>query len=288
MDSEHLASFKRWFSDYVAAYYTADPVRNGTIRLKEEHTERVCNEIIMLGQALGLSAHGLLLSETMALFHDVGRFQQYATYGTFKDTSSENHAKLGLRELAKHRVLSVCLEAERSLITKAIGYHNVRMLPKDEESKTLFFAELLRDADKLDIWRVFIDYYNGQYDHHVQRNSTIVWGLPNDRVYSPKIVDALRRQEMADTRHMVTLNDYKLLQISWVFDVNFGPTFDAVYERQYIQKIAATLPQTQEIRETVGMVLAYLQAGNAERRPQKKTRFMSEAPPTGWSPTTET
>jgi hypothetical protein len=56
MDSEHLATFRKWFSDYVAAYYAADPVRNGTIRLKEEHTERVCEEIITLGEALNLSA----------------------------------------------------------------------------------------------------------------------------------------------------------------------------------------------------------------------------------------
>jgi hypothetical protein len=255
MDINDLGNLRQWFSNYVAAYYTDDSRHNETVRLKEEHTERVCKEIVMLGGALNLPAQDMLLAEMMALFHDLGRFKQYATYGTFEDGRSENHAALGLRELARDRVLSVCSDAERSLITKAIGYHNVRALPTDEDERTLFFSRLLRDADKLDIWRVFIDYYDREYQ---QANSTIVWGLPNDPTCSSKIVNALRRQQMADTRHMATLNDYKLLQISWVFDVNFAPSFGAVHERQYMQKIAATLTPGIEVEQIVETVLAYL------------------------------
>jgi len=256
MNSDDLMYFKAWFADYVAAYYTDDPVHNQTISLKQEHTERVCKEIVMLGQALHLVAQDMLLAETIALFHDVGRFQQYAAYGTFKDTISENHAELGLKELARHQVFSICSDMDQSLITKTIGYHNVRTLPENEDERCLFFARLVRDADKLDIWRVFIDYYKHQ---DKQPNSTIVWGLPNNRACSPKIVNALSLKKMADTRDMATLNDFKLLQISWVFDVNFRPTFRAVHERQYLEKIAAYLPQTREIQQLVAMVQAYLE-----------------------------
>ncbi|MBE9582067.1 MAG: HD domain-containing protein [Proteobacteria bacterium] len=263
MDKDDFASFQRWFSGYVGGYYTEDPAHDQTIRLKQEHTDQVCKEIVMLGQALNLPSQDMLLAETMALFHDLGRFEQYATYGTFEDARSENHAALGLRELVKHDVLSVCSDEEQRLITKAIGYHNVRVLPENELERTLFFARLLRDADKLDIWRVFIDYYDGRYE---ETNSTIVLGLPNDSACSPKIVNALRLERMADTRDMATLNDYKLLQISWVFDVNFEPTFRAVCERRYVEKITATLPQTREIREVVSAVLDYLK--------KRKTKFL--------------
>jgi hypothetical protein len=140
-------------------------------------------------------------------------------------------------------------------------------LPEDEGPETLFFAKILRDADKLDIWRVFIEYYDLPYE---QRDSTIVWGLPNDVACSAKIVNALDRQEMADTRDMITLNDYKLLQISWIFDVNFAPTLEAVHERRYIDRIAATLPQTEEIQKVVGRLMAYLhqrgRLGNCRQR----------------------
>ena len=255
MDVDVLVHFKEWFSKYVAVYLKDDTVYNPTIRLKLDHTERVCKEIVVLGQGLSLSADELLLAETVALFHDIGRFKQYQVYRTFQDANSENHAALGLRELKKHKVLSSCSESERSVIYKSIGYHNVRILPEDDDERILFFSRLLRDADKLDIWRVFIDYYNGQYE---DPNSTVVWGLPDNEVCTPKIMEALILKKMADTRYMATLNDFKILQMSWVFDVNFSPTFCAIRERSYIESIAATLPQTEEVLDAIKVVQKYV------------------------------
>jgi hypothetical protein len=254
IDEEALAYFKRWFAHYVSTYYTDDSLGNYIMKLKEEHTQRVCREIVTISRALDLSAEDLLLGETMALFHDLGRFPQYATYRTFQDSASENHAQLGLKELARHQVLSICSETAQLLIAKAIGYHNVRSLPKGEDQRLLFFARLLRDADKLDIWRVFVDYYN-HWDEQV--DSTIVWNLPNHEACSPKILDAIRHQKMADTSNMSSLNDFKLLQISWVFDVNFQPTFRAVCEHRYLERIAVSLPTTKEIKEVVSIAEAY-------------------------------
>ena len=100
---------------------------------------------------------------------------------TFQDSASENHAQLGSKELARHEVLSICSETAQMLITKAIGYHNVRASPKGEDQRLLFFARLLRDADKLDLWRVFVEYY----DHWDERvDSTIIWNLPNHEACS--------------------------------------------------------------------------------------------------------
>lgn len=262
MQSTDLEYFKEWFAEYVAGYYTGDPVRDDPIKLKQEHTQRACKEIVMLGQALHLPAQDMLLAETMALFHDVGRFEQYATHGTFRDSSSENHAELGIRELAKHQVLSICTDEEQALIIKAIGYHNVRTLPEDPEDpedkdkRCLFFARLLRDADKLDIWRVFIDHYERQ---DKERNSTIVLGLPDKPACSPKILKALREHRMVDLKDMTTRNDFKLLQISWVYDLNLRPTFQAVYERHYVERIAAHLPKTKEVQQAVATVQQYLE-----------------------------
>ena len=258
MKVDDLKYFKDWFNDYVAGYYTGDPVHDQPVKLKQEHTKRVCKEIVMLGQALKLSAQDMLLAETMALFHDVGRFEQYAAHRTFKDSASENHADLGIRELTKHDVLSCCTDDEQELIKKVIGYHNVRTLPdgKDESERILFFARLLRDADKLDIWRVFIEQYERDDE---QTNPTIVLGLRDEPGCSSKILDAIRDKKMADLKDLATLNDFKLLQISWVYDLNFRPVFHAVRERGYIDRIAALLPQTAEVRQALGVVETYLE-----------------------------
>jgi len=143
MDKEDITFFKKWFSEYVATHLTDDPAENETIRLKEEHTWRVCEEIVKIGQAMNLSEHQLMLAETMAVFHDIGRFQQYAVYGTFQDAVSENHAGLGLKEMAREDILSRCPSFERAVINKVIGYHNMYSLPEDEDEYILFFARII-------------------------------------------------------------------------------------------------------------------------------------------------
>jgi hypothetical protein len=164
--------------------------------------------------------------------------------------------------LAERQALSICSDREQFLITKTIGYHNVRTLPEEADERSLFFARLLRDADKLDIWRVFIDYYACQAKE-AEPNATIILGLPDEPACSSAVLDALRERRMADLKDMATVNDFKLLQISWVFDLNFGPTFHAVHVRRYVQQIAARLPRTQEISQVVGIVQGYVEEQNA-------------------------
>ncbi|RZB34806.1 MAG: hypothetical protein SRB1_00574 [Desulfobacteraceae bacterium Eth-SRB1] len=255
MNKNDLIDLKKWFADYVSGFYTDNQDYNRAIRLKEDHTKRVCRDIIMLGQELGLTDYDMILAETMALFHDIGRFEQYAVYGTFSDIASENHALLGLRQICTHKILSVCSKQEKRLIAKAIAHHNAAELPKDEDEKTLFFMQLLRDADKLDIWRVVIDYYRNRDKNP---NSTIELGLPDNPDCSQEILKALNEHRIARMQDLNTLNDFKLLQISWVFDLNFTPSFQAVQKRRYIEQIEATLPQSKNITEAVGQAHDYV------------------------------
>ncbi|MFH2220076.1 MAG: HD domain-containing protein [Pseudomonadota bacterium] len=255
MDREDLKNLKKWFSDYVSGFYRRDADYNRPIRLKEEHTRRVCENIIALGKALDLPGHDMLLAETMALFHDVGRFKQYAEYGTFNDRISINHARLGIRQLATRRVLSVYTRDERRLITRAIAFHNALALPETDAPRQLFFMRLLRDADKLDIWQVFIDYYQ---ERRTKPSTVIEIGLPDGPGYSKQIVEALNAQRFARMQDLKTLNDFKLLQISWVFDLNFTPSFRMVRHREYIERIAATLPDSEEITAAVDRARDYV------------------------------
>lgn len=255
MKQKDLSYLKNWFADYVADFYTENPIDNSTIRLKEKHTEHVCQNMVVLGNALGLSDQDVMLGETMGLFHDVGRFKQYAMYGTFKDADSENHAVIGLRELSAHNILSVCTKDEKKWITKAIYYHNSATIPQNLNGKTLFFIRLLRDADKLDIWRVFIDYYKKR---EKQPNPVMEMGFPDDPALSPDVVSALNEERFVRIQDVKTLNDYKLLVLSWVFDLNFIPSFQMVKDRKYIDKIGKILPCSKETEAAVKHVHGYL------------------------------
>ncbi|MCJ7618071.1 MAG: HD domain-containing protein, partial [Desulfobacterales bacterium] len=202
----------------------------------------------MLGKELGLSDQDMVLAETIALFHDIGRFKQYKTYRTFSDFMSENHARLGLRQMAIHGVLSACTTAEKRLITRAIAYHNAATLPVNENGNTLFFMRLIRDADKLDIWKLFIDYCNEGEKKH---SSAIELGLPDDPIYSQRVIERLKQRRFVLMQDLKTLNDFKLLQIGWVYDLNFVPSFQIVKKKKYIEKLEEALPQSKEIKEAV-------------------------------------
>jgi HD superfamily phosphohydrolase YqeK len=255
MNQKDLEALKTWFSDYVAGFYTDTVADNRNIRLKEKHTQRVCRNIVMLGKVLGLSDQKIILAEIMGLFHDLGRFRQYAIYGTFNDRISVNHARLGIRQMAIHRVLSGHTRDEKRLIAKAIACHNAVAVTADEDGETLFFIRLLRDADKIDIYKVFIDYYQNREKNP---NPVVEIGLRDDPACSPKIVSALNQGRLALMEDLKTLNDFKLLLISWVFDLNFVPSFQIVQRLGYIDQIAATLPESKEITAAAGQARNYV------------------------------
>ncbi len=256
MSPKDLQQLKAWFETYVSGFYTDDPMHNRTIRLKEKHTDHVCRNMIVLGNAMDLSDQDMMLAETMGLFHDIGRFKQYAVYGTFKDSESENHALLGLRELASHDVLAGCTKNEKNWIFKAIACHNALKIPVGENGKTLLFIRLLRDADKLDIWRVFIEYYKSRDE---QPNPVVEIGLPDDPYVSPKVLAALNENRFVLFQDLKTSGDFKLLLVSWVFDLNFKCSFRLVKERHYIEKIEATLPPSKQISAAIKHARDYVE-----------------------------
>ena len=203
------------------------------------------------------------MAEASALMHDIGRFEQYEKYGTFADYRSENHAALGVKVIKENRILDGLDPAKAGIITRIIGYHNRFSLPVEEEERCLFFLKLLRDADKADIWRVVTDYYQNAGN---KRNQTIELDLPDiDRISDP-VYNALMKGELAQMSDLNTLNDFKLLQIGWIYDVNFQRTFQIVKKNRYLEKIRDALPKkSARVSEIYKRAVAYLERNTSER-----------------------
>jgi putative nucleotidyltransferase with HDIG domain len=256
INQETVSTLRTWFSDYVETFRSGDQEQDRNIDLKDEHTRRVCTEILDIGRSLRLNLEDLFLAELTALFHDVGRFEQYARYGTFSDHKSEDHAKLGVKILRKYDVLKGLDPSTRELILKVISYHNRVEIPEGETEACVFFAKLLRDADKLDIWRVVTDYYR-QVDG--LRNGTIELGLPDGPEISDEVCADLKAGRIVRMRSMKTLNDFKLLQMAWIYDVNFPRTFEILRERGYMEMIRDALPQSEKVAEMYATIRSYLE-----------------------------
>ncbi len=246
---------KAWFDSYVQQFKSGDPTWLPNIILKEEHSRRVCKEILSIAREIGLNREELYLAEIIALFHDIGRFEQFARYHTFVDRDSVNHAVLGVEILKDNKVLDGLDKPIRDLILRAILYHNCFTLPEDETETCLFFAKLLRDADKLDIWRVVTDYYNKK---DKKRNITIELGLPDTPDISDEVFRDLINEKIVYVLHLKNLNDFKLLQCSWVYDINFVQTLRRVQERGYLEMIRDVLPKTEKIAQIFSVLHSYI------------------------------
>jgi len=118
---------------------------------------------------------------------------------------------------------------------------------------------LLRDADKLDIWKVLCDYFRNRQEHpDASPNTTIELGLSDKPACSPAVLADMQTGRIARLENLRTLNDFKLLQISWVYDLNFIPSFQTLQQRRYIEQIAASLPATGEIAAVVKRAHEYI------------------------------
>lgn len=252
-----LVHLKRWFEEYVPAFRTGDPEHDRSIDLKIEHTRQVCTEILDIGKSLKLDHADLCLAEVTALFHDIGRFEQFDRYGTFHDFKSEDHASLGVAVLTRNAVLKGIDRDTQGLILRVIGYHNNRTLPENETTDCLFFTKLLRDADKLDIFRVVTDYYRGKDG---TRNSSIELNLPDIPDISQAVYADVAAGRIVMMDSLRTFNDFKLLQMAWIYDVNFPRTFRLIRDRGYLEMIRAALPRSEMIADVYDKVLAYLDA----------------------------
>ena len=145
------------FADYVRNYDSSD----AKIYLKIEHTYKVAGLCETIGRSLGLSGDALDAAWLCGMLHDIGRFEQIRRYGTFEDAKSVDHAKLSTEILFadEKRVFRefTDLEGYDDIVYTAIFLHSAYRVPEETDERTKMYCHILRDADKLDIFRVNLE-----------------------------------------------------------------------------------------------------------------------------------
>ena len=257
MNKEQLTKFKSWFDAFAAGFYGDDEFINANVKMKEEHSRRVLAEMRYLAKELSLTENQRLLAESIGLLHDVGRFPQFVKYRTYSDPRSVNHSLLALDVLQEENVLSPLPADERGIIETAIKYHGDKDLPSNLTGDTLLLSKMIRDADKLDIYRVATQAYV-QYKNDPD-NFKLEIELPDRPGCSPEVLNALLEGRLIDNKHLQTFNDMKLCQLSWVYNVNFTATLKRIRRKKYLNGILEFLPDTEDIRKVRQKVFAYLE-----------------------------
>lgn len=184
INREHI---KKTFQEYTDRYDSANP----KIKFKIDHTYRVANLCEQIAQSLELSAAEVDLAWLSGMLHDVRRFEQLRRYNTFSDAQSIDHARFAVELLYDEGLIadyvpeisttelvadartwrsmgganeSPTAQSEDMPLSDilqtlriAIGEHSAYRIQKGLDERTRMFCQILRDADKVDIFRVICD-----------------------------------------------------------------------------------------------------------------------------------
>lgn len=231
MDQELFEQLRTRYQSVITSY---DPSKE--ILQKHQHSLQVAEISKQISEFVLPSKSLQLIAEIAGLFHDIGRFEQFKRYQTFVDAQSENHALLGIQIIKDKGLFSGVAENETEILFAIIENHNKRTVSDNADPNTLEICNIVRDADKIDILKLLSTHYlSGATD------ATLTLGLPESPTFNPKIVQSILNAEIANYGDLHSLNDFKLLKLSWAFDLNFAISHVIVHQAKYMKKIHETL-----------------------------------------------
>lgn len=248
LPSFHLLS--RHFLQYVNSLSASDSRIKAHFDLKVWHTFRVVRNIGDIARGEGFGPEVTEMARVIGLLHDIGRFRQFMEFGTFDDKVSINHAEMSVKVFSQEGIADLFTKDQTVLITRAILQHNIPSVTDTGDPEIFLHARLLRDADKSDIWKLAAE-TDVMYtlDPEKQDGSYLI----PDSIHACFLQKQIVRVDMA-----TCLNDYHLLRLAWIFDINFGATFRLLLKKDYASVILSKLPSSEVRREITFIIREYM------------------------------
>ena len=233
------------FLDYTEAFDNT----LGKIRLKIYHTMKVAEVMDELTKRLELSDHVRELAHYTAVFHDIGRFEQVRKYDTFNDKISEDHAAIGCRVLTENNILKELSEEDQEKVLTAIKNHNQYVIEEGLDEETLTLCKLIRDADKIDILRVFAT--EDPVDTMGESLEQVEAEVISDDVYER----IMNHQQIPKSIRKTGL-DFWIGFLGFIFDLNYPESRAIIREQDhYRRRFLQAQFKNEETRERVANVL---------------------------------
>lgn len=222
----NIENAKIAFSNFLKNYNMDD----GKIALKVKHIYKVSEISRKNAVKNNFNEEEQKLAELIGLLHDIGRFDQIRIYNTFIDYKSENHAELGIKILFKNGLIRKFVEDDKydEIIKIAILNHNKGKIDDGLNQKVLKFCKVIRDADKLDIFRVLTtEDFKDAYEKEDLSNELVTEEIVNEFMNNKYIIYKNRK----------TCADIMISHIAYVFDFNFRYCLEKVKNEKYIEKL---------------------------------------------------
>ena len=175
---------------------------------------------------LDLSKEKIVLAKIIGLLHDIGRFEQWKKYQSFSDTNVD-HADESCHYLFDEGHIRDFIDEKKydSIIEKAIKYHNKLEIPNMEEDE-LFFSKMIRDMDKVDIYKQCAIHYDYTF---------------NADEVSEKVLEYFKDEKSIPKKEKKSKSDAILVILAFVFDINFDESFDVLVETDNFDLFLSTI-----------------------------------------------
>ena len=222
-----LEKAKEAFQQYLHNYDMSIP----SINLKAIHTYEVVKCSDFLCDHLGLDSHQKALAGLIALLHDIGRFDQWLKYESFADHKTVDHAKLSSDILFKDGFIRNFIEDNQydDIIKIAIEQHNKYRVDKDIDEHILLYVHLIRDADKLDNFRV-------KEDESIETLLLAPYNQVQKDHISEKIYNDFINHKLIYAPDRKTRLDIWLSYIAFIYDLYFTSSIQYIKEHDYVNK----------------------------------------------------
>lgn len=262
------------FAEYVRNYDPSDE----KIKLKIDHTYRVAGLCQRIAESLGLSEPDVDIAWLLGMLHDIGRFEQIRRFGTFNDAQSVDHAEFGADLLFKEGLIRKFAEGyyeecelarsgneeaeqiiknnehhnkDTGLLEMAIRQHNKYRVKEDLTERQRMFCDILRDADKVDIFKVNADIpMEIIYDVTTEelKNGVITKELLESFYKKETVLKSVRRSAV----------DHIVGHISLLFELVYKESYRQAKEQGYVYKLLDFKSDVPEVNAEFGDMRKYV------------------------------
>lgn len=248
-----IKKVKITFKNFLEQYEDKEHV---SFKLKVVHTYHVAENARKIAEKLNLSKEDIELAELIGILHDIGRFEELKITNELNSIKF-NHAMHGSKMLFEQGMIKNFIKDRQydEIIKKAIENHSKLEIEKGLNKRTLLHSKIIRDADKLDNYRVKKEEsIEAIFPTRVNRKEDMEESLLSDKVYNTVL-----NKKCVDIHDRVTPLDFWVCILAFTFDLNFDVTYKIVKENDYINvlidrfdyKDKETKERVENIREII-------------------------------------
>lgn len=213
------------FEQYIKQF----DMYNQNINIKYHHTYYVVRLMEKLAKRMHLADDEVILAKIIGLLHDIGRFPQIKAKNQMNDLKTKiNHSVLGCEYLFSENHIRDFISTNNydEIIKNAILNHNCLAIKEGLDEKSLLFAKMIRDMDKVDIFRVLASYDDFE--------------LIKEEV-SEEALQAFKEKKLIEEIIIKTKSDETLKYLAFVFDINFQESYELLEESDNLALFISSL-----------------------------------------------